>query len=76
MEAPNPKSKANREKKIGFDEFEWGKYISEERLVKAIPTVYGVDPRDQEKFRALLEDWKVDGQGGVTLNLRSTCILV
>jgi hypothetical protein len=44
--------------------------------VKAIPTVYGVDPRDQEKFRALLEDWKVDGQGGVTLNLRSTCILV
>jgi hypothetical protein len=77
MTAPNPKSKANREKKSSFDEFVWEKYISDERLVKAISTVYGVDPRDQGKFRALLEDWKVDGQGpGVSSNLKSTCVLV
>ena len=42
-------------KKLGFEKFEWSRYISEERLLEAIPTVYGCDPRDQVKYRALLD---------------------
>jgi len=77
MVAPKPHKKANREKKLDFDEFEWLKYISEERLVEAIPTVYGCDPRDEGKYKALLEDWKWQGEGPrLTSNLRSTCILL
>ena len=30
------------------------KYISEETLLKSIPTVYGCDPRDEDKYRELL----------------------
>lgn len=66
MEAPNPKrkAKANREKKLDFDQFDWTKYISEEKLVESIPTVYGCDPRDEEKYRALLEASKAEEGGG------------
>jgi hypothetical protein len=66
MEAPNPKrkAKANREKKLDFDQFDWTKYISEEKLVESIPTVYGCDPRDEEKYRALLEASKTEENGG------------
>lgn len=53
--APNPKRKTHREKKVSIDEFEWNKYISEVELVESISTVYGCDPRDEEKYRALLE---------------------
>jgi hypothetical protein len=61
--APTPKLKASREKKLDFDQFDWAKYISEEKLVESIPTVYGCDPRDEEKYRALLESTKAaDGQ--------------
>jgi hypothetical protein len=56
--APNPKTKANRARKLDFDDFDWPKYISEETLVDAIPTVYGCDPRDEEKYRILLEETK------------------
>lgn len=77
MSAPSPKKKGNREKKVDFDEFEWTKYISEERLLEAIPTVYGCDPRDEEQFKTLLEDWKVERVGPtVTSNLRMTCTLL
>ena len=52
--APAPKLKASRKKKLDFDEFEWAKYISEEALLKSVPTVYGCDPRDKDKYRKLL----------------------
>ena len=53
--APHPKYKSSRRKKLDFDKLEWSKYISEEKLLEAIGTVYGCDPRDEEKYKALLE---------------------
>lgn len=53
--APHPKYKSSRRKKLDFDKLEWNKYISEEKLLEAISTVYGCDPRDEEKYKALLE---------------------
>jgi hypothetical protein len=53
--APRPQTKESRVKKLDFEKFEWSRYISEERLLEAIPTVYGCDPRDQVKYRALLD---------------------
>lgn len=53
--APRPQTKEARVKKLDFEKFEWTRYISEERLLEAIPTVYGCDPRDQVKYRALLD---------------------
>ena len=53
--APRPQTKETRVKKLDFEKFEWSRYISEERLLEAIPTVYGCDPRDQVKYRALLD---------------------
>jgi len=55
MTAPNPKYKSSRRKKLDFDKLEWEKYISEEKLLEAISTVYGCDPRDEEKYKALLK---------------------
>ena len=56
--APKPRDKANRVKKLEFDVFDWLRYISEEKLLEAIPTVYGCDPRDVECFKAILADTK------------------
>jgi hypothetical protein len=53
--APTPKLKATRKKKLDFDPLDWKKYISEERLIEAIPKVYGCDPRDSKKYKALEE---------------------
>jgi hypothetical protein len=61
--APNPKRKISREKKLDFDQFDWTRYISEEKLLEAIPTVYGCDPRDEEKYRQLLETSKANEEG-------------
>ena len=55
IRAPNPKRKQHREKKFDFDQFDWTRYISEDALIEAIPTVYGCDPRDKDKYRELLE---------------------
>jgi len=52
-EAPNPKLKNGRTKRVDFDELVWSRYISEEDLLEAIPTVYGCDPRDTEKYKEL-----------------------
>ena len=76
MVAPKPYKKEKREKKLDFDEFEWLKYISEERLVEAIETVYGCDPRDEEKYKALLEDWKSQEGPRLISNLRTACVLL
>jgi len=53
MTAPNPKLKSGRTKRIDFDEFDWNRYISEEALVEAIPSVYGCDPRDSKQYKLL-----------------------
>lgn len=53
--APRPQTKESRVKRLDFEKFEWSRYISEERLLEAIPTVYGCDPRDHAKYRALLD---------------------
>ena len=55
-------------KKVDFERFEWSRYISEERLLEAIPTVYGCDPRDQLKYRTLLDITDPEGEAerGVT----------
>lgn len=45
---------------MDFEVLDWKKYISEEVLLKSIPTVYGCDPRDEETFRELLASDKVD----------------
>jgi hypothetical protein len=51
--APNPKLKTTRKKKLDFDPLTWSKYISEEKLLESTKQVYGCDPRDTEKYRAL-----------------------
>jgi hypothetical protein len=51
--APNPKLKNGRTKREDFDELDWSRFISEKALLEAIPTVYGCDPRDSEKYKAL-----------------------
>lgn len=73
--APNPKRKINREKKLDFDQFEWTRYISEEKLLEAIPTVYGCDPRDEEKYRQLLETSKAEEEGEVKAKPTSCLVL-
>lgn len=45
--------KNGRRKKLDFNKLDWPRYISEEKLLEAIPAVYGCDPRDEEKYKAL-----------------------
>jgi hypothetical protein len=52
------------------------RYISEEKLVESIPTVYGCDPRDEEKYRQLLEASKAEEEG-VRVEPKSTdCVVL
>jgi hypothetical protein len=53
MIAPNPKLKSGRRKKLDFDKLDWSRYIAEDKLIEAIPEVYGCDPRDETAYRAL-----------------------
>lgn len=78
MIAPNPKrkQKVNREKKVDFDQFDWSRYITEEKLLESIPTVYGCDPRDEEKYRALLEASKGEEEGGGIDTKEQSCVML
>ena len=40
------------------------RYISEEKLRESIPTVYGCDPRDEERYQQLLEASKAEEERG------------
>ena len=51
--APNPKLKNGRRKKLDFSKLDWPRYISEEKLLEAVPAVYGCDPHDEEAYKAL-----------------------
>jgi hypothetical protein len=38
---------------LDFDKLDWSRYIAEDKLIEAIPEVYGCDPRDETAYRAL-----------------------
>lgn len=38
---------------MDFNKLDWPRYISEEKLLEAVPAVYGCDPRDEEAYKAL-----------------------
>jgi hypothetical protein len=38
---------------MDFDKLDWTRYISEEKLLEAVPQIYGCDPRDETAYRAM-----------------------
>jgi hypothetical protein len=38
---------------LDFDKLDWARYISEEKLLEAVPEIYGCDPRDETAYRAM-----------------------
>ena len=69
--APNPKLKNGRRKKLDFNKLDWPRYISEEKLLEAIPAVYGCDPRDEEAYKALEHPPEESAKKGLADRLRN-----
>jgi hypothetical protein len=38
---------------LDFDKLDWARYISEDKLLEAVPEIYGCDPRDETAYRAM-----------------------
>jgi hypothetical protein len=65
--------KNGRRKKLDFNKLDWPRYISEEKLLEAVPAVYGCDPRDEEKYKALEHAGEKISERGLVEQFSTDC---